>query len=103
MVFLKAMSHGLAVVSFDCPCGPKAIIEDGIDGVLVENGNTTKLAQSIIHLIEAEDRRRALAVKAREKSQMFCMEFIGKQWEQLFVNVSDKDRPQQPPTGYAIY
>ena len=88
MAILEAMSHGLAVVSFDCPCGPKSIIADGINGVLVENGNPTKLAQSIIQLIKAEDLRRALATKAREKSLMYSIDFIGKQWEQLFADVT---------------
>ena len=102
MVILEAMSHGLAVVSFDCPCGPKAIIEDGVDGVLVENGEPEKLAQVIIQLIQDEDRRRALAAKAREKSRMYSIEFLGKQWEQLFVDVSDKDTPQPRQTDCAI-
>ena len=92
MVILEAMSHGLAVVSFDCPCGPKAIIEDGVDGVLVENGEPEKLAQGIIQLIQDEDWRRALAAKAREKSGMYSIEVVGKQWEKLFADVTSSTK-----------
>ena len=78
--------------SFDCPCGPKAIIEDGIDGVLVDNGEPAKLAQGIIRLIKDENLRRTLADKAREKARMYSIEFIGKQWEQLFADVTSNTK-----------
>ena len=39
LVILEAMKHGVPCVAFDCPEGPKSIIEDGENGLLVENGN----------------------------------------------------------------
>lgn len=84
MVLLEAMSYGLAVVSFDCPCGPKNIIDNEVDGLLVENGDVGKLAQGIIRLIKDENLRAALADRAREKSQSYSIEVIGRKWEELF-------------------
>lgn len=52
MSIAEAMSCGIPVVSFNCPCGPRYIIRDGEDGILVENGNVEQLADKICYLIE---------------------------------------------------
>ena len=51
MVLLEAMSCGLPIVSFDCPCGPKDMIRNNEDGFLVEFGNIEKMAKKIEELI----------------------------------------------------
>ena len=81
------MSHGLAVVSFDCPWGPRAIIDNGKDGILVENGNVQLLAEDIIRLIKDKELRESLAHAATEKARQYDISIIGRQWEQLFMSV----------------
>lgn len=56
MVIIEAMQCGVPVVSFDCPKGPSEIISHNVDGLLIENGNTEKLANGMIELIENKEK-----------------------------------------------
>ena len=84
LVITEAMSCGLPVVSFDCPWGPRAIIRDGEDGLLVENGNAEKLADAIIWMIQHPEMRSKMATKAIENVQRFSIEKIAEKWRSLF-------------------
>ena len=84
LVITEAMSCGLPVVSFDCPWGPRAIIHDGEDGLLVENGNVEKLADAIIWMIQHPEMRSKMAAKAIENVQRFSIEKIAEKWKSLF-------------------
>lgn len=84
MVIVEAMACGLSVVSFDCPWGPHAIIKDGEDGLLVENGNVEKLAEAIIWMIQHPEQRKAMAEKAIENVQRFRIDQIAEKWKSLF-------------------
>jgi len=84
MVIVEAMACGLPVVSFDCPWGPHAIIKDGEDGILVENGNVEKLAEAIIWMIHHPEQRKAIANKAVENVQRFRIDQIAEKWKSLF-------------------
>lgn len=84
MVLVEAMSCGIPPVSFDCPCGPKDIIQDGVTGFLVKNSNYLLLAERIIYLIENDERRIEMGKKAKMRASEFSIDFIAQQWKQLF-------------------
>jgi len=84
MVITEAMSCGLPVISYACPCGPRDIIKDGENGILVEKENITQLAEKICHLIEHKDIRKEMGKNARMNVERFRIENIGKQWNILF-------------------
>lgn len=87
MVLLEAMSYGLAIVSYDCKCGPKDIIDNNRNGVLVEEGNVNKLADAIIEVINNDTKRKMLAKNAKEDSKIYSTECIMKQWMNMFDNI----------------
>jgi glycosyltransferase involved in cell wall biosynthesis len=87
MVIIEAMACGLAVASFDCPWGPRSIIKDGEDGLLVKNGDVAKLADALVTLIQDSAKREAIAKNAIQSVKRFQMDKIAEQWRLLFESV----------------
>ena len=87
MVIVEAMACGLPVVAFDCPWGPRSIINDGEDGLLAENGNVSDLATKLLTLMEDDSRRRRMAAAAIQNVQRFRMDIIAKRWKTLFEEI----------------
>lgn len=84
MVLIEAMSCGLPVVSFDCPCGPKDIISNNIDGILVPNGDVDKLADSLLYFINHVEEIRHFSTNAQVKSKQFSLDVLSLRWINLF-------------------
>ena len=87
MALLEAMATKLAVVPFACPCGPKDIISDGNDGVLVTNEDIQELADKICYLIENEEERKSMAENAKLKAMQYSVDNIMHRWIRLFESL----------------
>jgi len=92
MVITEAMSCGIPPVAFACNSGPKEIITDGVNGLLVAPENIKELANKICFLIENEDIRKEMGRKARERANDFRIEKIAEQWDNLFREVLTKNK-----------
>ena len=84
MVITEAMACGLPVVSFDCPWGPRSIISDGEDGLLVENGNVDELAKSLCRLMCDVSLRQSMSYAAIKSVKRFEISQVAEQWKNLF-------------------
>jgi len=87
LVILEAMSVGLPVVAFACPSGPKALISNYLDGILVENGNIDEFAEKICYLIEKPDVRKEMGLNAINKAHNYPKDKIMQKWVDLFENL----------------
>ena len=87
MVLLEAQAAGVPIVSFACKCGPKDLIEDGINGFLVEEGDIDGLAKGLIRLIEDEELRKKMGKAAYQNSELYTENAIMKHWIDLFQNL----------------
>lgn len=82
---IEAMASGLPVVAFDCETGPREIIRDGIDGVLVTPvEDPDALAAYLGDLMARPGWRETLARRAVDVRDRFCMPRIMALWNQLF-------------------
>ncbi|MBQ4801999.1 glycosyltransferase family 4 protein [Aquimarina sp. MMG015] len=87
MVLTEAMAYGVPCISFDCPYGPSDIITDTENGLLIENGDVDAFAKGIITLIENEEKRKSMGLKAKEAVKKYLPETIAEEWNQLFSNL----------------
>lgn len=87
MVLLEAMSCGLPVVSFACPCGPKEVVTDGVDGLLCDNGDVRQLADGIIRLIQDDELRGKMGSAAWEKARKYTESNTMKKWTDLLEEI----------------
>jgi glycosyltransferase involved in cell wall biosynthesis len=92
MVLLEAMSHGLPVVSFDCPTGPADVISDGKEGVLVPPGDVPGLAAALRRLMADEGLRARMGDAALGTVERYSPEVIRAQWTDLFNGLMDGRR-----------
>ena len=84
LVMPEAMSCGLPVVAFDCPYGPKDIIEDGKTGFLIPNRDISLYAEKVCDLIESYNLRKKMGEAAVVSSQRFSYDKVMPQWKGLF-------------------
>lgn len=84
MVLIEAQSQGLPVVSFDCPNGPSDIINNGVNGILVENQNKEQLYQAICYMIEYPEERKAMGKKSLENVGQYSCDRLCEKWVRLF-------------------
>lgn len=84
MAMIEAMACGLPVVSFACPCGPRDIVSEGVDGYLVESGNVELLAGRLSQLMQDESLRKKMGENARRNISRLQIDKIAEQWNDLF-------------------
>ncbi|GLU49710.1 glycosyltransferase [Nocardiopsis ansamitocini] len=96
MTLVEAMRGGLPVVSTDCPLGPGEIIENGVDGLLVENGSVTAVAAGLDELMSDNGELDRMARAAARSAERFDPGPITRQHEALFHELTGHALPTTP-------
>lgn len=90
---VEALAHGLPAVSFDCDSGPRDILRDQLDGLLVPAGDQSALAAALDRLMGDAALRARFAARAIEVRERFSMERVAGLWQALFEDkLNDRAR-----------
>jgi glycosyltransferase involved in cell wall biosynthesis len=82
-VILESLACETPVIAFDCPTGPREIIIDKQNGILVENQNLEKLTEAMNLFIEDKELYNYCKQNALDSTKPFILETIGEQWLNL--------------------
>jgi len=88
MVLIEAMTCGLPIVAFDCPYGPREIIEDGKTGYLIPYNNDEMFIEKLTYLMEHPEVREEMGRAAQESVKRFSFETIMAKWKKLYEEVT---------------
>jgi glycosyltransferase involved in cell wall biosynthesis len=92
MVMIEAMTHGLPVAAFDCPTGPRDVLTDGVDGLLVPPRDADALAAALNRLIGDRELRVRMGKSAVATSRAYAPELVMPLWEDLFSELAHGER-----------
>jgi GalNAc-alpha-(1->4)-GalNAc-alpha-(1->3)-diNAcBac-PP-undecaprenol alpha-1,4-N-acetyl-D-galactosaminyltransferase len=80
---LEAMACGLPVISTDCPTGPKEIIQDGANGLLVPVNDVPALAKAMRQLMGDQAERQRLGGSARSVIDRYSTDRVMTKWDRV--------------------
>ena len=82
------MAAGIPTVAFDCDFGPSEMIDNGVTGVLVRNGDVAELARELGRLFANDEERGRLGEAGREAMKQFTALAVVSRWLDLIQEVS---------------
>lgn len=78
---MEAMAMGVACISTDCPCGgPRFLIANEENGILIKNGSKEQIYNSLIKIIENPELRQKLKNNAIKIRRDLNSEVINNRW-----------------------
>lgn len=85
---MEAMALGLPIVATDCPCGgPRTIMTDGVDGLLIPIKDQQALEDGINRLIENPELASQLGMRARDIAKRANAQAVYEQWRDYIEEI----------------
>lgn len=98
-VIVEAMACGAPVVATDCPYGPREIIRDGENGILVAPASADSLARGILRVLADEELKKRLAANGLERARDFEAESIAGEYGELFLRIANGTAASRAASG----
>ena len=90
LVILEALRHGVPCITFDCPYGPKDLVDHEKCGYVIDNGNIDLFAEKLCYLINNHEIRKKFSEAAVNKGHSYQVDTIMNQWKLLFESLLPK-------------
>ena len=98
---MEAMQMGRACISFDCPSGPRDLIEDGQNGLLVPALDVTALNEGLQRLAADSSLRKRLGGEASKINERLAPARVYGIWLSLIDVVATGDMKTQSISSFA--
>ena len=89
IVLLEAMASGVPTVASDID-GYRDVMDDGVQGVLVEPEQPEALAAALVSLLRDPARRRAMGVAGREKALRYAWRVVAARVLEYYASVRER-------------
>ena len=85
---IEAMSLGIACISTDCPCGgPRDLIKDGVNGLLVPVGDVKALTEAMVKVLESDELANRLGEAATKVQERFAPDVANAMWKEYIDRI----------------
>ena len=80
LVLCEAMNYGVPCVAFDVDVGPREIIKNSVNGLLIEDRNIDLMIKKIDGLLSNNDIRKKMGIDAKKKASQYYPDKILGKW-----------------------
>lgn len=87
MALLEARGYGIPMIAFDIKTGPSEIIDNELNGYLIEPYNKNEMIEKICKLIENDKLRQKFSEKTQEGIEKFDIDYVISRWDELLEEI----------------
>jgi len=98
-IILEAMACGVPVIATDCPFGPREIINNGENGILVPVSDEGALAKALKIVLENKEARKRFVKNAHKRLLEFTPERMVSRYEDVFLSIAHTLRRRKLQEG----
>lgn len=88
MVLVEAMASGVPVIAYDCPIGPRVLIQNEVNGFLIENDNEDEFVSKLGLLMNDKSLRTHFGQNAKISVQKYDIEKVMTQWQKFILDLT---------------